>query len=90
MFNVQLGGFPVAVHLIPQGMIAFSPTSNFRNCYDDSTPIEVFISQYGVELTDKESRDSEKHSFGMVINYKQFPLLLEWLKSFNLHYNACF
>ena len=90
MFNVQLGGLPVVVHLIPQGCLAFTPTDHFRNCHDNGKTLEVFISQYGIELTDKESRDSEKHSFGVTINYKQFPLLLEWLKSFNLHYNACF
>ena len=84
IINTQLGNHPINLHLFDNGMIAFSPQTDFGSIVDKHKTLEVYINRMGIEIIDLDSKDSEDHKFGHTNAYKQYPLLLEWLKSYNL------
>ena len=84
IINTQLGNHPISLHLFDNGMSAFSPLAEFDSIIDKHKTLEVYIDRIGIEIIDLDSKDSEDHRFGHTIPYKQYPLLLEWLKSYNL------
>lgn len=90
MLRVQLGNHPIALHLIPDGRIGFTPLGDFNNVMDYSDTLEVYITRFDITIIDCESRDEEHVTYGVAIDYKNKPLLLEWLKSFKLHFNSTF
>ena len=90
MLKIQLGNHPIALHLIPDGRIGFTPIGDFKNVMDYSDKLEVHITRFDITIIDNESRDEERITYGVALTYKDKPLLLEWLKSFKLHFNATF
>lgn len=90
IINTKLGNHPINVHLFEDGCIAFSPQTDFGSIVDKHKHLEVYINRLGIEIIDLENKDEEKHKFGYKIPYKQYPLLLEWLKSFNMYHNVKF
>lgn len=84
IINTKLGNHPINLHLFENGTVAFSPQTDFGSIVDKHKNLEVYINRLGIEIIDLDSKDEEKHKFGHTIHYKQFPLLLEWLKGFNL------
>ncbi len=90
MLQIQLGNHPVGLHLVPDGRIGFTPIGDFNNVMDYSDNLEVHITRMGITIIDNDSRDEENITYGIAIDYKNKPLLLEWLKSFKLHFNSAF
>ncbi len=91
MWQVQLGNHPIALHLFPNGQVAFTPLKDLNNTIIDySDFMEVYITKFGIDLVDTETRDEEHITFGVVTSYKDKLMLLRWLESFKLHYNSSF
>ena len=90
LLNSALGNHTINIHLFEDGCIAFSPQTDFGSIVDKHKHLEVYINRLGIEIIDLENKDEEKHKFGYKIPYKQYPLLLEWLKSFNMYHNVKF
>ncbi len=87
MLQTQLGHMPIIMHLLNNGHISFTPQFRDITITDYSNKLEVFINNFGIEIVDTDSKDEEKYTFGTAIDYKTKPLLLEWLKSFNLKFD---
>lgn len=85
MLQTQLGHHPIAVHFLPTGQIAFTQLQNFDYAIVDySEGLEVHISPVNITIIDIDSRDEACYNLHSLIDYKKEPLLLQWLKSFNL------
>ena len=58
MWQVQLGNHPIALHLFPNGQVAFTPLKELNNTIIDySDFMEVYITKFGIDLVDTETRD---------------------------------
>jgi len=89
-FQTQLGQHPITLHLLPNGSIIFFPHFNGLGMTDYCDNLVVDIHQQGIYLYDTETRDEDNIVFGNAVEYKTRPLILQWLKSFNLKYNMMF
>jgi hypothetical protein len=84
MLQTQLGHHPIALHFFPTGQIAFTPIHNFDTITDYSNGLEVYITPVNITVIDIDSKEEMVYTLHSLIDYKKEPLLLQWLKSFNL------
>ena len=85
MLQTQLGHHPIALHFFPTGQIAFAPLYDFGyTLVDNSEGLEVYITPVNITIIDIDSREEMVYTLHSLIDYKKEPLLLQWLKSFNL------
>jgi hypothetical protein len=85
-FQTTLGHHPILLQLISNGRIGFIPQFRDTTIVDYAGALEVTINNFGINIVDTDSRDEEQYTFGTQIEYKNKPLLLEWLKSFNMKF----
>lgn len=84
MLQTQLGHHPIAVHFLPTGQLAFTQTRSFSTITDYSEGLEVYITPVNITIIDIDSKEEMVYTLHSLIDYKKEPLLLQWLKSFNL------
>lgn len=84
MLQTQLGHHPIALHFLPTGQIAFTQLHNFNTITDYSEGLEVCITPVNITIIDVDSKEEMVYTLHSLIDYKKEPLLLQWLKSFNL------
>lgn len=87
--QMPLGTLPFVVALIDNANAAIVPSPGFRGTHIDRVEgMEVVLDTQGFTLYDDESKVDreldEVYNYSSQINYKEKPLLLKWLKSFNL------
>lgn len=84
MLQTQLGHHPIALHMFPTGQIVFTQTRSFSTITDYSEGLEVYITPVNITVIDIDSKEEMVYTLHSLIDYKKEPLLLQWLKSFNL------
>lgn len=84
MVQTQLGHHPIAIHFAYDGTIAFTPIGHFKSISDISNGLQVYITPINLTIIDIDSKDEMLYNLRSWIDYKKEPLLLQWLKSFNL------
>ena len=90
MFQIQLGNYPISVVVIPNGNIAFNANLGDNKLTDYNGKMTTYIDCQGITIVDNDSKDEEHFTFFSQVEYKKYPMLMEWLKSFNLNYNLLF
>jgi hypothetical protein len=85
----RLGAMPLLLYCLENECIVIERAQPFKHLVDMSEDYYLVFDEKGFSITGAISSGKwdEEYKYGEMIEYKKQPMLLGWLKSFNLSLN---
>jgi hypothetical protein len=81
---IPLGGLPLQMACLGNGQIGFMRTQDFETIYESCDGYQVCMDYEGIKFTGSKLDTPLDILYNVAINWKDKPVLIEWLQSIQL------